>query len=130
MDGNHYRPALTVAVSTVLALTFVALLVLWRKRKASVLDLWLMAVMSAWLCDIGLSAVLNSARYDLGFYAGRIYGLLSASFVLAVLLLETSGLYSRMNIARDAAKPAPWPPTNGYWISLSCRASAPTRSRN
>ncbi len=28
------------------------------------------------------SAVLNAGRFDLGFYAGRIYGLLAASFVL------------------------------------------------
>jgi PAS domain-containing protein len=102
MDGNHYRPSLTVAVSTVLALSLAALVVLWRKRPTSVLDLWLMAVMSAWLCDVGLSAVFNGARYDLGFYAGRIYGLLAASFVLAVVLLETSGLYSRL--AKDKAK--------------------------
>ncbi|MDO8605838.1 MAG: MASE4 domain-containing protein [Phaeospirillum sp.] len=102
MAGSHYRPALTVAVSSVLALSSVALVGLWRKRSRSVLDIWLMAVMSAWLCDVGLSAVLNGGRYDLGFYAGRIYGLLSASFILAVILLETSGLYSRM--AKDKAK--------------------------
>src|SRR5262249_27768888 len=39
-------------------------------------------------------------RFDLGFYAGRIYGLLAASFVLVVLLLETSGLYSRVARAK------------------------------
>ena len=47
-----------------------------------------MVVMCAWLFDIALSAVLNAGRFDLGFYAGRIYGLLAASFVLRVLLLE------------------------------------------
>ena len=39
--------------------------------------------MSAWVFDIALAAVLNAGRFDLGFYAGRIYGLLAASFVLA-----------------------------------------------
>ena len=47
------------------------------------LDVWLMVVMCAWLFDIALSAIVNAARFDLGFYAGRIYGLCAASFVLA-----------------------------------------------
>ena len=35
-------------------------------------------------------------RFDLGFYAGRIYGLLAATFVLIVLLLEHTRLYARL----------------------------------
>jgi len=58
-----------------------------------VLDLWLMVVMCAWLFDIALAAVLNHGRFDLGFYAGRIYGLLAATFVLMVLLVENGKLY-------------------------------------
>ena len=38
------------------------------------------------------SAVLNAGRFDLGFYAGRIYGLLAATFVLSILLLDTAAL--------------------------------------
>jgi len=67
----------------------------------SVLDLWLMVVMCAWIFDIALSAVLNAGRFDLGFYAGRIYGLLAASFVLIVLLLENSVLYARLAEAHE-----------------------------
>jgi signal transduction histidine kinase/ActR/RegA family two-component response regulator len=68
-------------------LTLIAFVALWR-RQATVLDLWLMVVMGAWLMDIGLSAVIGASRYDLGFYAGRIYGLIAASVVLVALLLE------------------------------------------
>src|SRR5262249_8106991 len=35
-------------------------------------------------------------RFDLGFYAGRIYGLMAASFVLVVLLFETGTLYAQL----------------------------------
>ena len=63
------------------------------------LDLWLMVVMCAWLFDIALAAVLNHGRFDLGFYAGRIYGLLAASFVLVVLLLENGVLHARLAAA-------------------------------
>src|SRR5437899_361748 len=91
-----YPPAMIFVVSSVWVLTLVALAVLWRRRPHSVLDLWLMVVMCAWIFDIALSAVLNAGRFDLGFYAGRIYGLLAASFVLIVLLLENSVLYARL----------------------------------
>ena len=96
MAGNSYTPAMTFTVSTVWALSVVALAVLWRRKPHSVLDLWLMVVLYAWLCDIALSAVLNAGRFDLGFYAGRVFGLLASSFVLLVLLLETSALYHRL----------------------------------
>jgi hypothetical protein len=48
------------------------------------------------LCDIALCAVLNQGRFDLGFYAGRIFGLMAASFILGVLLLENGMLYARL----------------------------------
>ena len=60
-----------------------------------------MVVMCAWIFDIALSAVLNAGRFDLGFYAGRIYGLLAASFVLTMLLAENTMLYGRLVEAHD-----------------------------
>jgi signal transduction histidine kinase len=96
MQGNRYTPAMIGVVSTVWLLSLGALVALWRRRTRSVLDIWLMVVMSVWLFDIALSAVLNAGRFDLGFYAGRIYGLLAASFVLVVLLLENGALHARL----------------------------------
>jgi signal transduction histidine kinase/CheY-like chemotaxis protein len=94
MQGSRYLPAMIVVVSTVWTLSLLALVALWRSRPHSVIDLWLMVVCCAWLADIALSAVLNAGRFDLGFYAGRLYGLLAASFVLMVLLLENGKLYA------------------------------------
>jgi len=96
MQGNRYTPAMIVIVSSVWALSVIALVCLWRRRPRTVLDLWLMVVMCAWFFDVALSAVLNAGRFDLGFYAGRIYGLLAASFVLIMLVLENSMLYGRL----------------------------------
>jgi two-component system NtrC family sensor kinase len=96
MRGNHYTPVMLSVVSAVWALSLLALVVVWRRRPHSVLDLWLLVVMCAWLFDIALAAVLNAGRFDLGFYAGRMYGLLAASFVLIVLLLEQGHLYARL----------------------------------
>jgi len=94
-DGN----AKMGVAAIVWGVTVVALIGLWRKRPHLKLDLGLMAVLTIWLIDLALSAVLNHARYDLGWYAGRIYGVVASSFVLVVLLLENSVLYARLTQA-------------------------------
>jgi len=101
MDANHYTPAMQGTVASVWLFSLVALLALWRRRPHAVLDLWLMVVLGAWLLDIALSAMLNAGRYDLGFYAGRVYGLLACSVVLLELLLENGMLYARLVRAHE-----------------------------
>ena len=104
MTGNAYAPATPIVVTTVWSLSLLALAVLWLGTRHTVLDLWLMVVMCVWLFDVALSTVLNAGRFDLGFYAGRIYGLLAASFVLLVLLQETGALYARLARSLEAER--------------------------
>lgn len=104
MQGNRYSPAMAATVFSVWLFSLVTLAALWRRRPHSVLDLWLMVVMCAWVFDIALSAMLNAGRYDLGFYAGRIYGLLAASVVLLELLLENGTLYARLVRLHDSER--------------------------
>jgi signal transduction histidine kinase/ActR/RegA family two-component response regulator len=100
----NYTPIYRVIVTADCLLSLAALVAVWNprrfrhtpSRKLSVLDLWLIVVMAAWICDIAMSAMLNERRFDLGFYVGRVYGLAAASFVLLVLLLETRALFSRL----------------------------------
>ncbi|MDR7308393.1 MASE4 domain-containing protein [Rhodoferax saidenbachensis] len=98
MRGNLDDPRKILVAACTWGLSLLALLCLWRSRKHSVLDLWLMVSLIAWLFDIGLASVLNGGRFDLGFYGGRVYGLLASSFVLMVLLLENGRLH--MELAR------------------------------
>jgi len=95
VNGGN-APTLTLVVGGIVVITATALAVLWRRRPHSVLDLWLMVVLCVWIFDVGLSAGLNHTRFDAGYYAGRIYGLLAAGFVLLVLLLENGKLYARL----------------------------------
>ncbi|MET5012983.1 hypothetical protein AAHH80_38465, partial [Burkholderia pseudomallei] len=66
-------------------MTLAALILLKSRRPHSVLDLCLIVVLCACLLDIALSAVLNHVRFDLGYYAGLVYGLVASSFVLLAL---------------------------------------------
>jgi len=108
LSGGNFTWVLTSAISTELVLSFTALMVLWWRRPHSVLDVWLMVVMCAWLFDIALSGIFSAARFDLGFYVGRFYGLCAASVVLAVLLIDNFALQAEMSrllriVRREAA---------------------------
>jgi signal transduction histidine kinase len=96
MQGSHYTPAMLGVVCTVWSLSMISLVILYRQRPHSLLDIWLGVVMCAWVFDIALSVVFNAGRFDLGFYVGRIYGLVTAGGVLLVLLLENGKLYAQL----------------------------------
>ncbi len=95
LSEGHYTPVLIAVVAAILCCCFASLLVLWFRRPHTLIDVWLMVALCAWLFEIALSAMVNVARFDLGFYLGRIYGLCAASFVLAVLLFDNVGLQAR-----------------------------------
>jgi PAS domain S-box-containing protein len=97
LSGGRYTVTMIVVVCTVWFFSLAALSVLYFRTPHSVIDVWLMVVLCAWLFDIALSAIVNVARFDLGFYAGRIYGLCAASFVLAVLLVDNVALQTQMS---------------------------------
>jgi len=99
-NGNFARLISTGTSPALWVLSLLALIALWRRKTTTVLDLWLMVVMGVWLLDVALSAIISSSRYELGWYGGRSYGLLAASFVLAVLLLEINWLHDRLAAAR------------------------------
>lgn len=104
MQGDTDARTKIIVASATWAMILAALAVLWRRRPHLALDLWLMVVMCAWIFDVALAAVFNHGRYDLGWYAGRIYGLLAASFVLVVLLIENGRLYARLAEAHESER--------------------------
>jgi PAS domain S-box-containing protein len=97
LTDTGYAPALYDAALTVWFINGVALSVLWFRRPHSVLDVWLMVVLCAWLFDVASSALLNAGRFDFGFYVGRLYGLCATCFVLGVLLLQNINLQARLS---------------------------------
>ena len=94
MQGRDYSLLVSKGISpAVWGVTLIAMLMLWQ-REQRVVDLWLMLVMWIWLFDIALAAVIGSQRFDLGFYAGRIFGLIASSFLLATLIVEMAKIYA------------------------------------
>jgi signal transduction histidine kinase len=77
------------------ALMILALLLLWARLR-SILDLWLMVVLCAYAIEIALISFPLLERYSAGWYAGRLYGLVSSSLVLLILLQEITLLYARL----------------------------------
>jgi len=96
LNQAGFTPAQRIINLTDIVLSFVAFALLTRAVRKRLLNAWLFVVMGYWLCDISLSSYLNLNRYDFGFYAGRVYGALATSFVLAVLLAEHSRLYRQL----------------------------------
>ena len=80
--------------NSLLFLAFLALALLWARRR-SVLDLWLMVVVCGLLIELCL-IFLVGRRYVVGWYAARVFFLISSTLVLAILLSETALLYRRL----------------------------------
>jgi diguanylate cyclase (GGDEF)-like protein len=96
MDGNRYGPGSYLIALGAWPIPLVALAIMLRRGPRSVLDLWVMVVMCVQVLEVALSATLNGGRFDLGFYLGRIYGVMAVSVVLLVLLIEHGRLYGQL----------------------------------
>lgn len=96
LQDNHTTNLGHIVLFSIWMLSIIALIVLLLQRPHTVLDIWLIVVMCSWLCDIGLAAVFNTGRYDLGWYTGRIYGMLAATFLLIILLTENVAHYAKL----------------------------------
>jgi signal transduction histidine kinase len=95
LDPVDLSPGWQYAAGFVVLVNVVAVIVLWSRQR-SVLDLWLMVVLCAYMIEIFLISFPVPARYSVGWYAGRVYGALSASLLLIILLYETTRLYGHL----------------------------------
>lgn len=93
LDPYRFVPEwLYVVAAPIASLCIAALLVLWLRRR-SILDLYLMVVLCAYLIEIPPHYYPFPARFSTGWYAVRITSLVSSCIVLVVLLCEITALY-------------------------------------
>src|ERR1700691_4012754 len=96
LDSLHFSPLWPYLIGApVAALCLASMTVLWLRRR-SMLDLWLMVVLCAYVVEQPLSYYPDPSRFSVGWYAVRIIGFLSSSLVLIVLLHEITTLYARL----------------------------------
>jgi len=79
---------------SMIVLSAAALLLLARRRR-SILDLWLLVVLFAWLLDSMLTYA-TGARFTTVWYANRVVRIVAANTVLFVMLAETMHLYVKL----------------------------------
>ena len=97
MEGKRTLALYHWLSGVVLALSLWVLWSIVRKQPRTVLDVWLAVAMAAWVFEVGLSCVLNGGMFDLGFYAGRLYGLAASLFVLGALAIDNIALHARLH---------------------------------
>jgi signal transduction histidine kinase len=96
LDESRFVPNWLYVVGAPIAfLCSVALVVLWYRRR-SILDLFLMVVLCAYLIEIPPHYFPFPERFSTGWYAVRVTSLLSSSIVLVVLVYEISALYGAL----------------------------------
>jgi signal transduction histidine kinase len=96
LDSVNTAPLGRYAVMLNAMLGGLALLVLWRKRPRSALDMWIMLMILALLAELVTNSILISARFTFGWYLSRLFAVGTSTIVLAALLQETISLYGRM----------------------------------
>jgi len=74
---------------------FIALAVLVARRR-TILDLWLIVVLLAYMPNFLVAIIGSSVRFSIGWYAARCFVLVGSIMLLTVLLIETMFLYSRL----------------------------------
>jgi signal transduction histidine kinase len=95
LDETHINSLVIYPISFTILVSAAAFAVLLTGRR-SVLDQWLMVAALVFILELALSGLLPSVRFSIGFYAGRIFSLVTSSIVLIVMLAETTWLYARL----------------------------------
>src|SRR5712672_152170 len=65
-------------------------------RRRTILDLWLMVTLLAYMPNFLVAIIGSSIRFTIGWYAARGFILVGSCMLLSVLLVETTLLYSRL----------------------------------
>jgi signal transduction histidine kinase len=86
--------------SVVFALLLVGTILLFRTRK-SVLDMWLLVALSAWLIQ-SLLIMSIKGRFNAGFYFLYVMVIFSHLVVMLALIAESNRLYARLALSTSA----------------------------
>ena len=87
----HYIPLIALALYA----TDIGVLLVRRRSR---LDIWVCLVLFSLIIELLLISYIGGGiRLSIGWWAGRLYGLVAASIVLLVLVFETTAVYARLS---------------------------------
>ena len=78
-----------------IAMTCVVALLLLRRPQSSILDRWLMVAIFATLVEM-ITFSFVPARFSVGWYLVRLFGVIASTVVFLALLTETMRLYAKL----------------------------------
>ena len=104
VNGDGYTAAMVGANALTLLLSLVDIMILGFRFPYSIIDLWLLVVMFAWMPGVVLSTIINTGQLDFGFAIGNLYGVLAAGIMPLVLLFEAGRLTRRLDEAIAVAE--------------------------
>jgi signal transduction histidine kinase len=84
------------AADIYLSLLNIATLTVLFFRRRTILDLWLLVTLFAWLPNFLTSACFTFVRFSIGWYVSRCFSVFASSTLLVVLLSEMTMLYVRL----------------------------------
>ena len=120
LSPTQFSPLWTYIVTPGSALLCIILIALLWSRRRSVLDLWLLVVAWAWMLK-AILWILIQYRGSVAWYANTVFAISSATFVLIVLLSETTMMYARLALSLVAQR-REW---EGRLISMDAGAPEP-----
>ena len=100
LDTSRLSPFVIYPIWFTILITAAGLVILVFRRR-SVLDLWLIVVAAVFIGELAFSGLLPTVRFSVGFYAGRVFSLVTSSIVLIILLAETTLLYVHLARSND-----------------------------
>ena len=101
VSPTSFTSTASVVTAFPLALSVIAFGLVWR-RRASVLDEWLLVALVAAVAETALVVFIGASRYTFAFYASRPLAVVAACAVLVALLSEMTSLYVRLSTAVNA----------------------------
>jgi signal transduction histidine kinase len=95
LDAVHLAPLARYVIAFNALLCAAVLVIFWRRGR-SVLDQWLMVVAVGMVSELVMNGLLIGARFTFGWYASRMFSIITSTIVLVVLLDEVVRLYARI----------------------------------
>jgi len=102
---------------------FTALVILFTHRR-TILGLWLMVTLLAWMPNFLVAIFVTNVRFSVGWYAGRGYALIASCTLLTVLLTSSRSISSLRSVCRLNRFRTPVITSFTRWLALAADATA------